>query len=341
MYSHNIDQRIKPLHKSELACLSVCSWVKILRSFFFWWSNSKRSDEFNIFQLIWINWIKLDQDFYTWTGYESCTRHTRLCPFNLHMTASTSNSTVWQDTLTGDLEETICERTNTNLSVLYLYYICTRTLTITITECVQPTGDYFTITSFFWLFRKQWEVIARMAPKMAPKVTNQSSITSMGFPLLQKTVEICVGRQIHVLGSYWTGRMSNEEDNSLYKCTVYEYHAFHKWDTGGTPSQAMELQEMGVDGQGSRETGGSAADRIFFMKYPLPFLQHWYATYPPPHQDTTTTGSSVVSPSSVGGDTDMVCERTSGMTASTFKCNIKKQNRLFQPYRGIGRRWVN
>ena len=52
---------------------------------------------------------------------------------------------------------------------------------------------------------------------------------------------------------------------------------------------------MGVDGQGNRETGGSSADRIFFMKYPLSFLQHWYTTYPPPQQDTTTTGSSVVS----------------------------------------------
>jgi hypothetical protein len=93
--------------------------------------------------------------------------------------------------------------------------------------------------------------------------------------------------------------MSTEEANSLYKCTVRDFHALHKWDAGGTPSQAMELQEMGVDGQGSRETGGSSADRIFFMKYPLPFLQHWYATYPPPQQDTTTTGSSVVSPSSV------------------------------------------
>jgi hypothetical protein len=80
----------------------------------------------------------------------------------------------------------------------------------------------------------------------------------------------------------------------------------------------MELQEMGVDGQGSRETGGSSADRIFFMKYPLPFLQHWYATYPPPQQDTTTTGSSVVSPSSVGGDTDMAGERTPGVTDSNF-----------------------
>ena len=146
-----------------------------------------------------------------------------------------------------------------------------------------------------------------MAPK---KATKQSSITSMGFPLLQKPAETCVGRQIQVLGSYWTGRMSTEEANSLYKCTVRDFHALHKWDAGGTPSQAMELQEMGVDGQGSRETGGSSADRIFFMKYPLPFLQHWYATYPPPQQDTTTTGSSVVSPSSVGGDTDMVGERT-------------------------------
>ena len=93
----------------------------------------------------------------------------------------------------------------------------------------------------------------------------------MGFPLLQKPTETCVGRQIQVLGSYWTGRMSTEEANSLYKCTVRDFHALHKWDAGGTPSQAMELQDMDVDGQGSRETGGSAADRIFFMKYPLPF----------------------------------------------------------------------
>ena len=89
----------------------------------------------------------------------------------------------------------------------------------------------------------------------------------MGFPLLQKPGEMCVGRQIKVLGSYWKGRMSNEEANSQYKCTVSEYHVFHKYDTGGTPSQAIELQEMGVDGQGSRETGGSDSDRIFFMNY--------------------------------------------------------------------------
>ena len=51
----------------------------------------------------------------------------------------------------------------------------------------------------------------------------------MGFPLLQKSVEMCVGRQIKVLGSYWKGRMSNEEANSLYLCTVRDHHALHKW----------------------------------------------------------------------------------------------------------------
>ncbi len=96
-------------------------------------------------------------------------------------------------------------------------------------------------------------------------MTKQSSITCMGFPLLQ----MCVGRQIKVLGSYWKGSMSNEESNSLYLCTVRDYHELHKWDAGGTPSQSMELQEMDVDGQGIRETGGSASDRIFFMKYPM------------------------------------------------------------------------
>ncbi len=140
----------------------------------------------------------------------------------------------------------------------------------------------------------------------------------MGFPLLQKTGEMCTGTQIKVLGSYWKGRMSNEEANSLYLYTVRNYHALHKWDAGGTPSQAMEIQEMGVDGQGSRETGGSASDRIFFMKYTMTSLQHWYGTFPPAQQDTTTTGTSDVSPPSVGVDADVVGESSSGGTQSIF-----------------------
>ncbi len=112
--------------------------------------------------------------------------------------------------------------------------------------------------------------------------------------------------------------MSNEEANSLYLCTVHNYHELHKWDAGGTPSQATELQEMGVDGQGIRETGGSSSDRIFFMKHPMPFLQHLYGTFPPSQQDTTTTGTSDASPPSVGVHTDMVGKNRSGDTQSKF-----------------------
>ena len=160
----------------------------------------------------------------------------------------------------------------------------------------------------------------------------------MGFPLLQNPGEMCVVRQIQVLGSYWTGCMSNEETNSLYKCTVREYHALHKWDVGGSPSQTMELQEMGVDGQDSRETGGSSTDRIFFMKYPMSFLQHWYSTYPPPQEDTTTTGSSVVSPSSADVDVDMTLplmmtgDSTSVLTDSNFPHMPPRKDVVFNYY---------
>jgi hypothetical protein len=73
--------------------------------------------------------------------------------------------------------------------------------------------------------------------------------------------------------------MSNEEANSLYLYTVRDYHVSHKWDAGGTPSQVMEMQEMGVDGQGS-----------------------------------ATTGTSDVFPPSVGVHTDMTGESSSGGT---------------------------
>ncbi len=86
------------------------------------------------------------------------------------------------------------------------------------------------------------------------KVTKQSSITSMGFPLLQRPAEMCVGRQIQVLGSNWTGCMSNEETNSLYKFTVSEYHVLHKWDTGGTPSQSMVMMMLCLFKEFSKES---------------------------------------------------------------------------------------
>jgi hypothetical protein len=54
------------------------------------------------------------------------------------------------------------------------------------------------------------------------------------------------------------------------------------------------------------------------MKHPMPFLQHWYGTFPPAQEDTTTTVTSDVSPPSVGVHTDMASEISSGGTQSKF-----------------------
>ena len=108
---------------------------------------------------------------------------------------------------------------------------------------------------------------------MPKKKSVQSSITSMGFPLLQKPTEMCLGRQIGVTVKFWNvnkGRMDEHEANTRYKCTVRGYHAFHKWSGGGVPSQSMELQEVGVDEQDITEPRESNDDKIFFMKHPLP-----------------------------------------------------------------------
>ena len=88
----------------------------------------------------------------------------------------------------------------------------------------------------------------------------------------------------------------------------------HKWAGGGAPSQAMELQEMGVDGQGITEPGGSNDDKIFFMKYPYPFLQYWYGTFPLTQQETTPTDTSIVSSSSVDVVPEMSGKSISGDT---------------------------
>jgi hypothetical protein len=124
----------------------------------------------------------------------------------------------------------------------------------------------------------------RMPPK-PPKRTKQSSITSIGFPLLQKPGEMCVGRQIKVPGSYWKGRIH------------------------------------GVDGQDSRETGGSASDRIFFMKYPMPFLQHWYGTFAPAQEDTSK--AVVFKYWTLVSDDLIPHDRNCGQYTATFKCNIE------------------
>jgi len=53
---------------------------------------------------------------------------------------------------------------------------------------------------------------------MPKKKSVQLSITSMGFPLLQKPAEMCLGGQINVPGKFLNvnnGRMHDQEGNTL------------------------------------------------------------------------------------------------------------------------------
>ncbi len=128
---------------------------------------------------------------------------------------------------------------------------------------------------------------------MSPKRTKQSSITSMGFPVVQKPTEMCVGRQSDQVSWILLERV-NVKWRSEFTVPVHcsRLSCVTQWDTGGTPSQTMEPQEMGVDGQvignDSRETGGSSSDRIFFSTRCLsyntgtePFPQHSRTQRPP------------------------------------------------------------
>jgi hypothetical protein len=116
----------------------------------------------------------------------------------------------------------------------------------------------------------------------------------MGFPLLQKPAEMCVGRQIQVLVSYWTGRMSNEEANSLHKCTVREYHVLDKWDAGGTPSQQKMSNSRLVQVYMSKQPG---MDTQKVLEYQYITAETLYKTYIREANDVVKLPTRQMSPS--------------------------------------------
>ena len=99
------------------------------------------------------------------------------------------------------------------------------------------------------------------------------------YPYPKKPLEQ-VGKQIHVPGSFWSlnaGRMSAEESSTKFKCTIREYSAMQNVPGQQAPTPAFQLQEMGPSGTGSLEQG-DASGEIFWLSYPEPFLECYYAT---------------------------------------------------------------
>ena len=103
----------------------------------------------------------------------------------------------------------------------------------------------------------------------------QVRLTDVGWlPLLKKPHEQ-VGKIIKVPGAHWGSACPPSDRNKEFQCTILDHSiAYHdEEEDDSTPYEAMQLQEMGVDG------GGGNSDP-FWMKYPAPFLTFYYKTFP-------------------------------------------------------------
>ena len=104
---------------------------------------------------------------------------------------------------------------------------------------------------------------------------HQVQLMSTGItvhPHLPKPIS-AVGKTMDVPGNHWGANCPNGQRDKIFKCIIIEYDAHHTFRGNTGPGQGFKLHETGVDG-----TGGNSED--FWMQYPVPFLEHYYATFP-------------------------------------------------------------
>ena len=84
------------------------------------------------------------------------------------------------------------------------------------------------------------------------------------YTLLKKPMEH-LGKQLNVPGSFWQGRMSEDERDKIYKCTIVDFSLAQKVVPNSSPKMAFKLLEhsrqsfsssSGVLGSGALAFGG-------------------------------------------------------------------------------------
>ncbi len=80
-----------------------------------------------------------------------------------------------------------------------------------------------------------------------------------------------LGKQLNVPGSFWQGRMSEDELDKIYKCTIVNFSLAQKVTPNSSPRMAFKVQEMGIDGTGSHENS-DLASTMYWIDYPMPSL---------------------------------------------------------------------
>ena len=136
-----------------------------------------------------------------------------------------------------------------------------------------------------------------MAPKRTSKQQQQLNVDQ--YTLLKKPMEH-LGKQLNVPGSFWQGRMSEDERDKIYKCTIVDFSLAQKVAPTSSPRMAFKVQEMGIDGTGSHEHS-DLASTMYWIGYPMPFLRFFYDTFPAV-DDASAGAAVVVEPERSGGN---------------------------------------
>lgn len=113
---------------------------------------------------------------------------------------------------------------------------------------------------------------SRKAASTEPKRKTQLSMVQTGsLPMIQKPGDL-VGKEFMVPGSHWGESASRGEANKDYVCIINDFSVLHTF-SATERGPAMQIVEVG-------ETGSAGNSEAFWMKYPFPFLQFWYKSYP-------------------------------------------------------------
>lgn len=171
------------------------------------------------------------------------------------------------------------------------------------------------------------------------KAKVQQPLTGAGLLPLLKKPHATVGKVINLPGKAWGSACPPADVNKIFKTTIMDHSLAHRDEEDGTPYEALQLQEMGQDGSGGNSL-------LFWMKYPIPFLQYYYDTFPDELQATKAQAvhdAAATTPQTAGGQEtpaeesgpatktgiyqhlDFIkTETVNGRTRSCFTCRINK-----------------
>lgn len=108
------------------------------------------------------------------------------------------------------------------------------------------------------------------AAKKAPPMS-QRALEELGMLPPLKDPRAAVGKELELLGSFWGDSCPARDRSKTFKCSIADFTLLHK-PASGTPGPHFEVVVLGA--------GSERPSEPFFVQYPMPFLKHYYETFP-------------------------------------------------------------